>query len=370
MVAAMPGQPQPGPIGWAFCAAHSGRLRRVSKRHGGVGRHRALQNLGRLATLVNRNHMYIETPAYRDRLPRPGIITLLAVLQYIGAGMLALLTAALLFGAIGTQDQIQRAVISVVAVIFAGISFLQFVCGYGLWTIKPYGRRIQLVLAWIGVLGIPIGTVISILVLVYLYKPGIKALFSGLAPEDISPQDWQEIDLVAKGSTAAVIVAILVVVFGGIIVVGIIAAISIPGLLRARMSGNEAMAIGTLRGLLSGELAYSTVNGGFYDKPECLVTPPSCNSAAGSSPFLDTMFSSRFEKSGYRFVFEGRPSTGSAGPSPSSVQEFVFYAMPIVQGSTGSRSFCTMETGVICSVADGPLQPERGRCPSGCSPLF
>ena len=36
-------------------------------------------------------------------------------------------------------------------------------------------------------------------------------------------------------------------------IIGIIAAIAIPGLLRARMSGNEASAIGSVRAINSGE---------------------------------------------------------------------------------------------------------------------
>ena len=36
-------------------------------------------------------------------------------------------------------------------------------------------------------------------------------------------------------------------------IIGIIAAIAIPGLLRARMSGNEASAIGSMRAIASGE---------------------------------------------------------------------------------------------------------------------
>ena len=41
-------------------------------------------------------------------------------------------------------------------------------------------------------------------------------------------------------------------------IIGIIAAIAVPGLLRARMSGNEASAIGSLRAISSGEAAYSS----------------------------------------------------------------------------------------------------------------
>ena len=45
-------------------------------------------------------------------------------------------------------------------------------------------------------------------------------------------------------------------------IIGIIAAIAVPGLLRARMSGNEASAIGSLRAINSGESTYSSSCGG------------------------------------------------------------------------------------------------------------
>src|SRR5436190_19797000 len=40
-------------------------------------------------------------------------------------------------------------------------------------------------------------------------------------------------------------------------IIGIIAAIAVPGLLRARMSGNEASAIGSMRAINSAEASYS-----------------------------------------------------------------------------------------------------------------
>src|SRR3954463_16379951 len=48
-------------------------------------------------------------------------------------------------------------------------------------------------------------------------------------------------------------------------IIGIIAAIAVPGLLRARMSGNEASAIGSMRAINSAEVGYSSATGqGLY----------------------------------------------------------------------------------------------------------
>src|SRR5437868_15548197 len=46
-------------------------------------------------------------------------------------------------------------------------------------------------------------------------------------------------------------------------IIGIIAAIAVPGLLRARMSGNEASAIGSLRAINTAQQNYSQLCNGY-----------------------------------------------------------------------------------------------------------
>ena len=45
-------------------------------------------------------------------------------------------------------------------------------------------------------------------------------------------------------------------------IIGIIAAIAVPGLMRARMSGNEASAIGSIRTINSSQATYASSCGG------------------------------------------------------------------------------------------------------------
>src|SRR3979411_124761 len=59
-------------------------------------------------------------------------------------------------------------------------------------------------------------------------------------------------------------------------IIGIIAAIAIPGLLRARMAGNEASGIGSLRAINSGQAAYSSscAPGGYAQQLSDLFKSP------------------------------------------------------------------------------------------------
>src|SRR5579862_4068521 len=66
-------------------------------------------------------------------------------------------------------------------------------------------------------------------------------------------------------------------------IIGIIAAIAVPGLLRARMSGNEASAIGSLRAINSGQASFSSscASGNYADTLDHLFLAP-----AGGSGFI------------------------------------------------------------------------------------
>src|SRR6266545_1209512 len=74
-------------------------------------------------------------------------------------------------------------------------------------------------------------------------------------------------------------------------IIGIIAAIAIPSLLRARISANESATIGDIRTVVSAEAAFQSSNSGFYGVLTCLNIPSngSCISGynAAAPTFLD-----------------------------------------------------------------------------------
>jgi len=160
-------------------------------------------------------------------------------------------------------------------------------------------------------------------------------------------------------------------------IIGIIAAIAIPSLLRARVSANEAATIGDTRTLISSQAAYQSANGGFYDgKLKCLSAP-----SAGCIPsyptnaptFIDSQLASLQAKSGYNRVFLGdsAPLSVPVASSGSSVSVYRYDATPVNIGQTGVRGFGADSSGRICYTNDGSAiaGAANGVLPSDCQDL-
>ena len=280
--------------------------------------------------------------AAMGRFSRPGVITVLAVLQFIAAAVF-LPAGAIAAIALIVEPPRDPVAIAGCLILLAGGVFV-LLCGIGLWRLKSYGRILQMIGAGIGLLAIPLGTIISIAILVYLSKPGVKLLFSGRAPETLTPEERAQVAAAQSAPGAVIIVVIIGLLLFSIFFIGIIAAIAIPGLLRARLAANEATAIGTLRMLQSAEVSFAQVSGGSYGSPECLSVPKQCLRNYTGEPFVSESYASEFTKSGYRFQFAGGPSSDPG--VPGLVSSFAVYATPVSSG-TGTRGFCTDTRGAI-----------------------
>ncbi len=137
-------------------------------------------------------------------------------------------------------------------------------------------------------------------------------------------------------------------------IIGIIAAIAVPGLLRARMSGNEASAIGSLRVINSAQNAYSAGCGSGLYAPTLteLGTAP----ASGQpfiSPDLVPASGATVVKSGYHVTLTGTGSAVAGAPAActtsagSTLRPTYFADAAPLSASTGGRYFGTSETQTI-----------------------
>jgi hypothetical protein len=91
---------------------------------------------------------------------RPTGVTILGVLAVI-AGILQILSGIILAIIIDSGG---------IVVLFLIIAIFYFITGWGLLNLKKWSWYIALILSIIGLLGFPLGTVISIIVLWYLWK--------------------------------------------------------------------------------------------------------------------------------------------------------------------------------------------------------
>ena len=153
-------------------------------------------------------------------------------------------------------------------------------------------------------------------------------------------------------------------------IIGIIAAVAIPGLVRARISGNEAWAIGSLRAVSSaqGTFSASCANGRYAATLDILGTGPS-----GGSAYLspDLAQAPSAVKSGYAVSMTGTIATGAAACNGAANLSSGYHAWADpISITTGSRHFFINTTGTMWQTT-GSLgaSGSDSSAPSGGTPI-
>jgi type II secretory pathway pseudopilin PulG len=157
-----------------------------------------------------------------------------------------------------------------------------------------------------------------------------------------------------------------------IAILGLLASMAIPGLMRARGAAQASSALGTMRVVNSAQLTFAISCGlGFYspDFPTLGAAPPG-NPEGFLPPELSSGFT--FEKSGYVFSLAGTPlggapascnglAAGMASPGYAAVAD------PLDPSGSAGRYFGTNSDGLIYqdTATLSTTMPETGGPPSG-----
>ena len=147
-------------------------------------------------------------------------------------------------------------------------------------------------------------------------------------------------------------------------IIGIIAAIAVPGLLRARMSGQEASAIGSLRAINSGQASYSSscAAGGYAVDLADLAKAPDAGSQGFISPDLDrngivrsqyVVVLARQASADVKDVSSPGSTCNHSAHQPAS--GYFASASPKEPGKSGTRWFATDTRGTIFFSTNGPV---------------
>jgi prepilin-type N-terminal cleavage/methylation domain-containing protein len=144
-------------------------------------------------------------------------------------------------------------------------------------------------------------------------------------------------------------------------IIGIIAAIAVPGLLRAKQSGNEASAIASVRAVTSAQSTFaSSCGGGGYAQSlsDLGKAPP------GGVAFIgpDLVAGS---KTGYNIALEDGLNASDVmlaadtcnGSAANSRTAFYIHTEPIQVGATGQRSFASNNSGTVYQLMTGATIP-------------
>jgi prepilin-type N-terminal cleavage/methylation domain-containing protein len=153
-------------------------------------------------------------------------------------------------------------------------------------------------------------------------------------------------------------------------IISIMAGMSVPGLMRARMNAYETSAIGSLKVVSEAQIAYSASCGnGAYATSFVILGTPTGGTAAYISPDLGSSVAPK--KSGYKYTL-GAGAGSVAGPKDclARATNTAFYASAVPQtyGTTGVRAFA-INSGMTIYQMDSAVPISEPFATSGAVPI-
>lgn len=126
-------------------------------------------------------------------------------------------------------------------------------------------------------------------------------------------------------------------------IIALLAALTIPNLMRQRLNTNEAAAQHTLQTVAAAEVSYRSTNAAYGTLALLIAAAP---------PYIDATVDDATGKQGYIFTDGEAPAANT----------FSVNAVPVTANQTGTRSFCVTDDGVIRVQAAGGAIGNRAAC--------
>ncbi|MCP3982038.1 MAG: hypothetical protein GY716_22260 [bacterium] len=192
-------------------------------------------------------------------LRRPGPVTFFSVLYFVTALVSLPGIPALILLAPDDKVGILLGIVGAFVVLVAAA--LHAVLGWGLWRLKGWARLVWIAEAGVGLVAFPFGTLISAFVLFYLFRPGVKLLFSDAREDDLTAEErWA----VLQDRSSPVLLVMLAVSLAGSLMIGLlVAAIALPNLLNAVDRGKTKRTLADLQAIAAGVERYRSDHGAY-----------------------------------------------------------------------------------------------------------
>ena len=235
------------------------------------------------------------------------------------------------------------------------LALVSAVMAYGLWSLAPWARVLQIVLAAVGLLFCPF-TLASVAVLVYMSRAAAREAFAGRRPQGSIPV--APVDTSSEGAFAAVILGTVLL---GVLASGVTLVLMHRGggtMDEARTSAREGAAVARLRKLASAEDEFrSSTCVSAYADLDGLLNPGSAipNYRPEGPAFLPPEFA-RPLALGYRFALTvEEPVPPTEGCAARGFRRFAYAATP---ADAGGRHLLVGPDGVVHAAAGRPATPE------------